>query len=366
MVTRRSLLAFPFAGLLKASPDVQIRFDGSSFRLDGWTPPPEPQGGWTTLFSVYSGEGEDVPAMLGTYSVENGVLHFKPRFRPAAGIAMRAVFSPAGRSPIERVFRETIQHPERITFVENVFPSANVVPANLLKFYLQFSAPMQRAHAWQNLGLLDSNGANVDLPFLEIDQELWDPEGRRLTVLFDPGRIKRGVLPRDETGTALTEGAEYTLFIGSDWQDANGAPLKASFRKRFRVAAEDRVAIDVHSWKLQIPAAGTRDSLDVQFGEPMDYALLQRTLELRNMVGREIGEVRIGNEETVWSFQPQEPWRDGEYSLLVDKSLEDLAGNQVGKPFDVDVFDPITKLKVAKTESLRFRIGPKKRLQSPR
>lgn len=365
-MTRRCILASPLAALLRADSDAQIRFDGSSFRVEGWTPSPEPAGGWSEVFIVHAGEKRGGPAMLGTYSIADGLLTFKPRFRPSPGVSMRAVFRPSGERAIERIFREEAPAAAPTTFVENVFPTAGVVPANLLKFYLQFSGPMQRNQAWQNLSLLDRNGAKLELPFLELDQELWDRDNRRLTVLFDPGRIKHGVLPRGETGTALTEGAEYTLVIGSDWQDATGARLKAPFRKRFRVTAEDRRAIDVHQWKLEIPSAGTTDPLQVEFGEPLDYALLQHTLEMRASKGPVTGEVKIGREETTWSFQPHEPWRHDEYLLVIDKSLEDLAGNQVGKPFDVDTFDPITTRTAAKTESLRFLVRPKQRLQSPR
>ena len=34
----------------------------------------------------------------------------------------------------------------------------------------------------------------IELPFLEIDEELWDPAMMRLTLFIDPGRIKRGAV----------------------------------------------------------------------------------------------------------------------------------------------------------------------------
>ena len=42
--------------------------------------------------------------------------------------------------------------------------------------------------------------------FLTMDPELWDPERRRLTLLLDPGRIKRGLVPNLEAGYPLNEG----------------------------------------------------------------------------------------------------------------------------------------------------------------
>ena len=39
------------------------------------------------------------------------------------------------------------------------------------------------------------SGQAVADPFLELDEELWSTDGRRFTLLFDPGRIKRGLKP---------------------------------------------------------------------------------------------------------------------------------------------------------------------------
>ena len=63
------------------------------------------------------------------------------------------------------------------------------------------------------------------LPFVELEQELWNRDQTRLTLLFDPGRIKRGVKPNVDMGPVLLEGHRYTLVIDRDLKDANGAPL---------------------------------------------------------------------------------------------------------------------------------------------
>jgi hypothetical protein len=84
----------------------------------------------------------------------------------------------------------------------------------------------------------------VKLPFLEIDEELWDKQQQRLTVLFDPGRIKSGVTPNQEVGMALKTGHKYTLVVDEDWKDAKEIPLKATFKKTFSVGPADRTPID--------------------------------------------------------------------------------------------------------------------------
>ena len=116
-------------------------------------------------------------------------------------------------------------HPITLTVVESVYPSAEILPENLLRFYLQFSAPMSRGEAYTHIRLLDAAGRAVADPFLELNEELWSGDGRRFTLLFDPGRIKRGLKPREEVGPVLEAGKSYTLVIDRQWPDAQGNPL---------------------------------------------------------------------------------------------------------------------------------------------
>src|SRR5207237_5315237 len=135
------------------------------------------------------------------------------------------------------------------TVVTRVYPSANVLPENLLKFYLYFSAPMRRGHIYEHIRLLDHAGKPVELPFLEIDEELWNPDMTRLTLFIDPGRITRGVQPLEEVGPALEEGKRFTLAIDSNWLDVNGVPLKSGFEKHFKVGPADRDTPEPAKWE---------------------------------------------------------------------------------------------------------------------
>ena len=294
--------------------------------------------------------------MLGSYSFNNGILTFKPRFGVSPGIQVRAVYQQPGVDPIEKEFRQAAPSVRSTTFVEQVYPSSDSLPANLLRFYIQFSAPMQRGMAWQHIRLLNNAGRPLDLPFLELDQELWDQESKRLTVLFDPGRIKRGVLPREEVGSALIAGSSYTLAIDQTWRDAQGAPLQRAFDKQFTSSAEAREGIDLESWRISAPSAGSRAPLTVAFPVPLDYALLHRLLTVHASGGVVAGSVAVTEHETRWQLVPDSPWAAGRYRLQVDTALEDVAGNRVGRPFDVDTFAPVTKTITRKYESLPFRI----------
>jgi hypothetical protein len=354
LLSRREILTAPLIALAEAQSGPQIRFDGKVFRVSGWPPPgSEPKGGWSSLFAVYAATGSDPPPVTGNYAVQDGDLTFTPRY--PLSVKTRAVLRITGKPPVEAMFTPPTRSVNRTTRVEQVYPSANVLPANLLRFYIQFSGPMRRGDAWNHIRLLDRSAKPLDLPFLELDQELWDGEARRLTVLFDPGRIKRGVLPRDEAGTALTEGGEYTLVIDATWPDQHGAPLVADFRKTFRVVPEARNGIDLKTWKLQPPAASASPLL-VDFPAPLDYALLNRLLDVHSSTGRVEGKVILARHETQWQFLPDTPWAAAAYKLQVDTALEDVAGNRVGRPFDVDVFEPITTKMSRKYESIPFHV----------
>jgi hypothetical protein len=268
---------------------------------------------------------------------------------------VRAVFHPAGIAAVEAGFDTPKAAPTTATRIEHIYPSTDTLPANTLKLYIYFSAPMRRGEAWQYIRLLDEHGSPVELPFLEIDQELWDPTNTRLTVLFDPGRIKRGLLPLNESGPNIQEGRHYTLSIARDWLDAAGSPLAEAFTKPFHVVGEEREPVDPAKWRIATPRDGTVDPLVVTFPRPLDHALLQHTITIAGVAGK----IELARDETEWRFTPDTPWKTGPHELIVATSLEDLAGNRVGRPFDVDTFNEVTKRIERPTVSVQFRIGGK-------
>ena len=63
-------------------------------------------------------------------------------------------------------------------------------------------------------------------------------------------------------------------------------------------------------------------------------------------MGRKLpGRVRVTDQERSWRFTPDRPWVSGSYRLVIDTRLEDLAGNSIGRPFEVDVFRPVQQVK---------------------
>jgi hypothetical protein len=206
--------------------------------------------------------------------------------------------------------------------------------------------------------LLDETGRQVADPFLPLDVDLWNEDRTRYTVLFDPGRVKRGILPNEQMGRSLVPGRKYTVIVDQGWLDDGGQPLAAPFRREFRVGPPDDAAIEPAAWRIDAPAEGTRNPLIVTFPKPLDYGLLQRALAVANERGIRLqGDVRLEAGETRWLFTPQEPWRKGVHRLHASSILEDGAGNRIGRPFEVDALANGRLRTEAQSAALEFQIG---------
>ncbi len=234
-------LLLPVVG---AAASVSIQLDNGAFKVAGWQATSEPAAGWASIFSVST--GPDVPALFGSYSIENGALTFRPRFPLAVGVTYHATFHAAGISAVEASFHGPAPAAAPPTRVVAMFPSAAEIPSNQLKLYIVFSAPMQSGDVWPKIHLIEEvpgqDGKPSVLPFVELDQELWNRDHTRLTLLFDPGRIKRGVKPNVDMGPVLEEGKRYTLVIDREFKDGNGAPLETAFRHEFTAGPAERRA----------------------------------------------------------------------------------------------------------------------------
>ncbi len=312
--------------------------------------------GWNRVLrvSVFSGDAAldaGLPAVTGSYAIEERVIRFTPMFPFDRGRNYTVAFDPGevvsadawSRSePLVAIVGLPALEAAPSTVIERVFPSGDRLPENQLKLYVYFSAPMSREDGLEYIHLVDAEGQEVEAPFLPLGTQFWDRDLRRYTVFFDPGRVKRGIRPNEELGRALTAGGIYTIAIDQAWPDGRGKPLERAFEKTFTVAEPDLKPLDPAAWTITAPAAGTREPVVADFGEPLDYGLLGRVLAVEDATGVSVaGDVAITNQETHWVFTPAVTWAPGRYALVALGILEDLAGNRIGAPFEIDVFERI-------------------------
>ncbi len=302
------------------------------------------------LFDVHvQSDQPQTPALLGDYSVvDPSTLSFTPRYplNPSivyclrVGEELRAELAPSNEkqsSPEKLIFQLPAPPASAPTSVSAIFPTADKLPENLLKFYIHFSAPVSRGQAYKQIQLLHGTEP-VEKPFLELGEELWDADQQRFTLFIHPGRIKHGLRSREEAGPALMAGQSYTLRVDQAWIDADGKPLTQTFEKKFSVTSSDDEQLDPEHWRIDSPAAGSTDPVSLQFDEPLDHAMLTRVLDVTSRDGSLVaGSHEVVAEETRWQFTPTAAWKTGTYHIEVSTILEDLCGNSIAKPFEVDL-----------------------------
>jgi len=244
--------------------------------------------------------------------------------------------------------------------VDAVYPTSQTVPENVLRFYVYFTRAMQRHTLASSLRLLDSDNSEVEGALYRGRYELLSADGKRLTVLMNPGRVKTGLDSHERLGRALSAGETFTLVIGTEARDTRGCALRDPYQKHLRVVPARRQAVDPEAWLLKIPKAETREAIAVDLDRPYDHVSLYHRIRVRDRNGALVpGTIGLGENERSWFFTPRTAWRDANYDLFINTLLEDLAGNRVGRPFEV-VRREDTSEAVAPAEdvALRFRPAP--------
>jgi hypothetical protein len=283
----------------------------------------------------------DVPDMCGHHHVLDGSLRFVPHFPFEPGVRYLASFDPRplGCPALEHVVTLEFSpsglgdiEPVR---VEQIFPSGDSLPENLLRFYIRFSNPMQRGRAVDEIKLLGPDGRPAPDVLYRPPVELWDRSMRHLTILLDPGRLKRWVGPNRTLGPPLKSGLDYTLVIGPGMVDSSGSSLEQSFHKVFRAAEAVHEPVAIDQWTIQTPAAASREPVALEFPRALDWALLSHSITVASEDGELMaGRIAIDRCERRWLFTPTTDWPAGPYSLRIAATLEDVCGNNTLAAFD--------------------------------
>jgi hypothetical protein len=284
---------------------------------------------------------DSFPGICGGYQILDDGLRFIPHFPFEQGLSYRASFDPRalGRSALSEVltldFSFGSERSTLTTEVKHIFPSSDYLPENLLRFYVCFSNPMQRGRVRAEISLLGPDGEPAQDVLYRAPVELWDRSMRCVTILLDPGRLKRGVGPNRELGPPLKTGQVYTLAVGAGMTDLSGRQLRETVCKRFSVTDAVREPIEVEQWKIGLPETGSRQPLVLLFPRPLDWALLSRTITISSTSEQLIdGQMEIDQCERRWSFTPVSCWAAGSYRVRIASSLEDVCGNSLIAAFD--------------------------------
>ena len=285
---------------------------------------------------------EGLPTLSGDYLVLGDEVRFTPHFPFERGLSFRAILDLRvlrQLDAVETVTRDfsfpTLEKPHEPSEVIKVYPSNQVLPENLLRFYVRFSTAMRRGCVEDNVEILGPDDRPVPDVLYRAPVELWDRSMTCLTILLDPGRLKRGVGPNQLLGPPLIAGQNYTLKIGVGMIDVYRRPLRDVFLKRFIASEATRAPVELEAWNVRSPAVASHEPVELMFPGPLDWAQLRHGIAVTSCVGKPIGGcVDIDRDERRWCFTPDAPWPAGLYRISVSPTLEDVAGNTPTRPFD--------------------------------
>lgn len=264
--------------------------------------------------------------IAGTYRLDGQTVRFRPAFDFVTGQAYAVQTSGAESSLAS--FTIAAGGDSKMPEVISIHPSGPEIPENTLRFYIEFSTPMMPHMSDRFIRLLDADGATDAAAFMSFTQELWSADRTRLTLLMDPGRIKRGVAQNLSLGPALLEGRRYSIVIDEGWPSANGGRKLARFEHAFTVSTALRTLPDTRLWQIQPPRLATKEPLVIAFDRPFDQQLAQSAITVLDAEGQPVaGAVSISDSERRWRFQPDDVWSNSNLSIRVGTHLEDVAGN---------------------------------------
>lgn len=218
--------------------------------------------------------------------------------------------------------------------VTNIYPSAPIVPKNILKWYIRFSRPVNTIQLYDHLKFVNASGDTLSSAILPLVNTLISEDETLVTVWITPGRQKRGLIPNKQFGPVFKENAKYTLLVSKNIKDRNGVPIKDGFIHSFRTKNEDRIKPSIDVWNIELPVINTISNLTIYSNESLDYSskqgiriMSQNDLEIK-------GSWQFQQQETILSFTPKTAWQKGMYRIICYPRLEDLAGNNLDRLFD--------------------------------
>ncbi|MGH8497685.1 MAG: hypothetical protein ACRERV_02590 [Methylococcales bacterium] len=207
-----------------------------------------------------------------------------------------------------------------------IYPSGPTVPENLLRIELRCSAPLRPPLSVEHVRLTGADGIEIKDAFLDLP--LPSPDGKRVTILFHPGRVKSGVGANLAFGRALHAGETVTLVV-------DHPALAKPIRKTWQVTAFDAESPQPAHWTFEPPRPGSRSPIALHLDKPISSSA-EALIAIRGPDGQRLaGGAQLENGETVWRFVPAQPWQVGSYAVVTHPDLEDSVGNRPSAPFEV-------------------------------
>ncbi len=215
--------------------------------------------------------------------------------------------------------------------VKQVYPIADTVPQNILCFQVRFATSMAPDPlAYQHVSIKDEAGKEITFAWRQ--KSVWDDNNKLLMLMVHPGRVKSGI---HYMGPVFVEGKKFTVTIHKGMKDMYGNELPADVDRTYVIGAEDRNLPRILS-VTSLAKQGTQDAIQISFSEGMDRACM--TVGLRMYDARQqivpYTLTDAGDDKT-FILTPDNKWKKGKYSILLDRTVSDFAANRMNRPFEV-------------------------------
>ena len=238
--------------------------------------------------------------------------------------------------------------------VVDIYPSDREVPANILKWYVRFSRPVNPVKIYDHIHFLDEEGAKIDRSILNLKAPLLSDDGMLLTIWIEPGRQKRLLGPNHHLGSVFDPYKGYVLHIDGGLKDMEGIDMGSAVRHTFITTDSDRLKPSIEDWRANDIAAHTLEPLKIILPEPIDYGSLTDAFGVYYQGNRVAGTFDYNSEVATISFRPASKWYAGTYTIRLGHQLEDLAGNNLRHLFDRPIEDGDTQKNIAENYTIEI------------
>lgn len=217
--------------------------------------------------------------------------------------------------------------------VVNIFPTSDTLPVNIIRFYVEFSKPMQEMGIYNHIHITNEKGNKLDKVFYEHGVEFWNADRTKVTLIIDPARVKQGLIAFNQLGRHFEENQTYHLVVDSLLLDFNNQSLKSSKKKTFVTSKEDFKTPDPKNWKIGNVKPSTSEPLIIIFDDKTDHISALESMIIIQNQEKINGRWKMINDTTV-QFTPDKKWNSGVYTIKVHSSFEDLVANSIYEIFD--------------------------------
>ncbi len=229
---------------------------------------------------------------------------------------------------------------EPLARLQNFYPLTELIPENTLLFYAHFDRPVLFSkRSMEFVDIMDDEGV-IEQAWTSYGMPNSSTEGRTVSFMLHPGRVKHNITMGDELGMVMYEGNEYRVVIERDgFRDSYARRIPQNYEKRYRAGPVDTDLprfLQTESEKY-IPRAGTEEAVILFFSEAMDYGSMQHAIHIRDSQGQEMAvEVSHYRGDSSWQYRPAQAWvADTRYRVEITEDVRDLAHNSVRNPFEM-------------------------------